>query len=88
MFQQPFFSTFFLFLSCLGLQQSVAIAEDIKQAIWVKRVMLQFQEVLSICKIEYWCELTTAIPVWGNVDLCLGQKYLLKSGLGGEGVKI
>ena len=50
--------------------------------------MLQFQEVLSICKIEYWSELTTAIPIWGNVDLCLGQKCLLKSGLGGEGVKI
>ena len=26
--------------------------------------MLQFQEVLSRYKIEFWCELIIAIPVW------------------------
>ena len=59
---------------CLGLQKSVAIAHDIVQAILIKRVMLQFQEVLSIYKMEFWCELTIAILIWENVDLCLSQK--------------
>ena len=59
---------------CLGLQQSVAKAHDIVQAILIKRVMLQFQEVLSIYKMEFWCELTIAILIWENVDLCLSQK--------------
>ena len=48
-------------------------------------VLLQYQEVLSIYKIECWCELTTAILIWGNVDLCFGQKYTLTSRLGGGG---
>ena len=47
--------------------------------------MLQFQEVLSIYKIEFWCELTIAILIWENVDLCFGQKYTLASRLGGGG---
>ena len=43
--------------------------------------MLQFQEVLSIYKIEFWCELTIAILIWENVDLCFGKKYTLASRL-------
>ena len=74
--------------SCLGLQQSVAIAHGIVQVILIKRVMLQFQELLSIYKIEFWCELTIAILIWENVDLRFGQKYTLTSMLGGEGIKI
>ena len=27
--------------------------------------MLQFQEILSIYKIEFWCGLTIAILIWG-----------------------
>ena len=50
--------------------------------------MLQFQELLSIYKIEFWCELTIAILIWENVDLRFGQKYTLTSMLGGEGIKI
>ena len=50
--------------------------------------MLQFQELLSIYKIEFWCEITIAVLIWENVDLCFGQKYTLRSRLGGEGVKI
>ena len=74
--------------SCLGLQQSVAIADNIVQAIWIKSVMLQFQEDLSIYKIEFWYEWTIAILIWENVDLCFGQKYTLTSTLGWEEVKI
>ena len=47
--------------------------------------MLQFQEVLPIYKIELWCELTIAILIWENVDLCFRQKYALTSWLGGRG---
>ena len=65
--------------SRFGLQQSVATAGDIAQATWIKRVMLQFQEVLSIYKIEFWCELTVAILIWENVELCFSQKYTLTS---------
>ena len=59
--------------------------------------MLQFQEGLSIYKIEFWCGLAIAILIWGyiNEDLCFGQKYTLASwlgvlggGEGGKGVKI
>ena len=52
--------------------------------------MLHFQEVLSIYKIELWCELTIAILIWENVELYFGQKYTLTSRLGGggEGIKI
>ena len=46
--------------------------------------MLKFQEVLSICKIEFWCELIT-ILFRENVDHCLGQEYTLTSRLGGKG---
>ena len=38
--------------------------------------MLQFQEVLSIHKIEFWSELTIAVLIWENVDLCFGQKVV------------
>ena len=48
--------------------------------------MLQFQEVLSIYKIEFWCELTIAIFIWENVDLCFRQKYTLTSRIGGWGL--
>ena len=47
--------------------------------------MLQFQEVLPIYKIELWCELTIAILIWENVDLCFRQKYALTSRLAGTG---
>ena len=70
---------------CFGFQQSVVIAHDIVQAIWTERVMLQFQEVLSIYKRELWCELTIAILIWDNVDLCFGEKYTLRSSLEWEG---
>ena len=43
-------------------------------------VMSHFQELLSIYKIEFWCELRI---YWENVDLCFGQKYTLMSRLGG-----
>ena len=43
--------------------------------------MLQFQEVLSMYKIEFSCELTIAILHWENVDLCFAQKYILTSKL-------
>ena len=45
---------------------------DTLQAVRIKRLMLQFQEVLLIYKIEFWCELTIAIRFWENVDLCFG----------------
>ena len=47
--------------------------------------MLQFPEVLSIYKIEFWLELTIAIFISENVDLCFRQKYTLRSSLGGKG---
>ena len=59
-----------------------AIADDILRAISIKRLMLQFPEVLLIYKIEFWCELTIAILIWENVDLCSGQKYTLTYRLG------
>ena len=31
--------------------------------------MSQFQEVLSIYKIESWCETAIAVPIWENEDL-------------------
>ena len=46
-------------------------------------IMLQFQEVVSMCKIEFWCQLTIAILIWENLELCFGQKYTLISRLGG-----
>ena len=71
--------------SCLVFQQSVARTEDIVQAIWIKRVVLQFRWDLSICKIEFWCELTIDVIKWKNLDLCFGQTYLLTSRLRGKG---
>ena len=47
--------------------------------------MLQFQEVLSIYKIEFWCELTITILIWENVDLCFCKKYIFTSRLDGSG---
>ena len=47
--------------------------------------MLQFQEFLSIYKIEFWCELTIVMFIWENVDLSFRQKYILASRLGGGG---
>ena len=47
--------------------------------------MLQFQEVLSIYKIEFCCELTIVVIIWENVDLCFGQKYTLTYRLEGRG---
>ena len=75
--------------SCLGPQQSVAIAENIVQVIGIKREMLQFREVLSICKIKSWSELTMAIFTWQNMgELCFGQKYTVTSRLGGKDLDI
>ena len=52
--------------------------------------MLQFQEVLPIYKIELWCELTIAILIWENVDLCFRQKYASTSwlGVGGQDLDV
>ena len=75
--------------SCLGPQQSVAIAENIVQVIGIKREMLQFREVLSIYKIKSWFELTMAILTWQNMgELCFGQKYTVTSRLGGKDLDI
>ena len=72
---------------CLGLQQPVAITDDIVQVIRIKRVMLQFQEVMSIYKTEFWCELTIAVLFWENAELWFAQKYTLTFTLReGEGV--
>ena len=38
-------------------------------------------------KIEIWCELTLAILIWENVNLCFSQKYTLTSRLGGRGYR-
>ena len=35
--------------------------------------------------MEFSCELTTAILIWENVDLCFAQKYILTSRLGRRG---
>ena len=45
--------------------------------------MLQFQDVLSIYKIEFWFELTVAILIWENVERCFGQKYIFRLEGGG-----
>ena len=47
--------------------------------------MLQFQEVLSIYEIDFWCEMTIAVLIRGNIDLCFGQKDTMKSRLSGRG---
>ena len=47
--------------------------------------MLQLQEVLSIYKIEFWCEIKIAVLILENVDFCFGQKYTLTSMLEGGG---
>ena len=46
--------------------------------------MLQFQEVQSIYKIEFWCGITVAVLIWENVDVCFGQKYAWTSRSGGS----
>ena len=46
--------------------------------------MLQFQEVLSIYKIEFWCGLTIAILIWGYINGDHGGG----GARGGKGVKI
>ena len=46
--------------------------------------MLQFQDVLSIYKVEFWFELTVAILIWENVERCFGQKYIFRLEGGGE----
>ena len=43
--------------------------------------MLELEEVLSINKIEFWCELTITVLIWENVDLSFGQEYALTSRL-------
>ena len=52
--------------------------------------MLQFQEVLSIYKIEFWCGLTIAILIWGyiNGDHGGGGGGGGGGARGGKGVKI
>ena len=50
--------------------------------------MLQSQEVLSIYKREFWCELTTAILTSKNVELCFSQKYTLMSRLGDQNLDV
>ena len=62
--------------------KSVAMAHDIVQAILIKRVMLQFQEVLSIYKIEFCCELTIAILIWANLGR-FGSLFWSKICIGG-----
>ena len=47
--------------------------------------MLQFEEVLSIYEIDFWCELTIAVLIRGIIDLCFGQKYTMESRLSGRG---
>ena len=46
---------------------------------------IRFQEVLSIYKIGFWCELTIATSYLVNADLCFGQKYTLMYRLGKGG---
>ena len=67
-------------ISCLGLQQPVAITDDIVQVIRIKRVMLQFQEVMSIYKTEFWCELTIAVLFWENADSLKNTHWHLRYG--------
>ena len=68
--------------SCLSIQQSVAIADEIVQAIRIKRVLLQSKEIMSIYKIKFWYESTIAILISENVNLCFSQKYTFMSSLG------
>ena len=50
--------------------------------------MLQFQEVLSIYKIEFWCGLTIAILIWGYINGIMGGGGGGGGARGGKGVKI
>ena len=57
--------------------------------------MNYWEEVLSIYKIEFWCELTIATTYLGKCGSLFGQKYTLISRFGGgeggdrgEGAKI
>ena len=55
---------------------------------WSSIICLQFQEVLPTYKIEFWYELTIAILIWENIELCFRQKYALMSSLEGEEVNV
>ena len=50
--------------------------------------MLQFQGHLFIYKKEFWQELTIAILIWENVELCFSQKYALGQGRGGQDLDV
>ena len=51
--------------------------------------MLQFQEFLSVYKIEFWFELKIAMLTQENMgELCFGQKYTVMSRLGGKDLDI
>ena len=46
--------------------------------------MLQFQEAMSICKIEFRYKLKIVLIIWENQDLFVGQEYTLTSVLAGR----
>ena len=50
--------------------------------------MLKFQEILSIYKIEFWFELTTAIIILEFVDPLFLSKIYIDVQVRGEGLKI
>ena len=52
--------------SCTCFQQSLAMASNVVQAIRIKRVMLQFRGVLSVCRVECWCGLTIGMLTSGT----------------------
>ena len=52
------------------------------QATLIKRVAN-----VKIYKIEFWCEITIAVLIWKNVNLCFGQKYTLTSRLRTGGIE-
>ena len=70
--------------SCAGFQQSLAMASNVVQAIRIKRVMLQFRGVLSICGVECWCELTMGILTSGAYS----SRVFIGVCVGGRGVGI
>ena len=41
-------------------------------------LMLQSQEILSIHKIEFWCELTMTVLIWEILDLCFCSKIYIE----------
>ena len=74
--------------SWLGLQQSVAIADDIVQEIWIKRVMFSRSSVNIQNRILVWVSNSFSYLFYENVELSFGQKYTLTSRLREKGVKI